>query len=77
MFSQSEKSHLAAAIEAELLKLKHPEMPDDKPEFILLVVGKEKWSYAKIEPNWKFGPGNLPGVNPWNENIRDILNNKE
>lgn len=72
MFSQSEKIHLSKVIEDELLKLNHPEMPTSNPEFTLLVVGKEPWSYARIEPNHHFNE-KAPGVNKWNEIARDVL----
>lgn len=73
MFSVAEKQQIAAAIEKILLDLKHPEMPTEKPRFTLLVDGKESWSWAAIQPNWVFGPDNPPGVNPWNERVRQAM----
>ena len=73
MFSMKEKQFIASEIEKILLKLDHPEMPKEKPQFFLKVVGKEDWSWADIEPNWKFNDKNKPGVNPFNEVARDIL----
>jgi len=58
MFTSKEKQHLAEVLEKELLKLNHPEMPKDKPVFRLHVDGKESWSWADIEPNWKYNKDN-------------------
>lgn len=76
MFSVAEKRLIAAAVEKTLLDLGHPEMPDGKPRFKLYVKGKEAWSWADIEPNWKFDDANPPEVNPWNEHAREILPQK-
>ena len=73
MFSKEQKIFLAGEVEKLILGLNHPEMPKDKPMFFLKVTGKEDWSWADIEPNWKFGDGNKPGVNPWNEIAREVL----
>lgn len=67
MFSQSEKRKIAEEIEKLLLSFKHPEMPDEKPNFKIHIVGKENWSWADIEPNWKYTNSNPPSLNPWNE----------
>jgi hypothetical protein len=67
-----EKKFIAGEIEKLLLSLKHPEMPDSKPEFFLKVTGKEWWSWADIEPNHHFDKKE-PDVNPWNETARNIL----
>ena len=72
MFSVKEKQYLAQKIEELLLELKHPEMPDEKPEFKLHVEGKESWSWADIEPNWVFQDGKVFGKNPFNEISRDL-----
>ena len=48
-------------------------MPKNKPMFFLKVTGKENWSWADIEPNWKFGIDNPPRANPFNEIAREIL----
>ena len=53
MFSTLEKHRIADELERILLRLHHPEMPDEKPSFKLHVDGKEGWSWADIEPNWK------------------------
>ena len=76
MFSVKEKQLIAAEVEKLLLRLRHPEMPTEKPVFMLRVVGKEKWSWAEIEPNWVFEDGKEPTVNPWNEVARDVMNEK-
>lgn len=76
MFSFKEKKDLATQIEKLLLALNHPEMPSKNPEFKLHVKGKESWSWADIEPNWKFE--NEPAkLNKWNELSRDIMEKKE
>ena len=67
MFSVKQKQHIARVIEKTLLELSHPEMPKEKPQFFLKVIGKEDWSWADIEPNWKFGIDNPPEVNLFNE----------
>jgi hypothetical protein len=76
MFSLKEKQFIAKEIEKLLLDLNHPEMPKEKPMFILKVDGKESWSFAEIKPNWTFGIDNSPNINPFNENARDILEEK-
>jgi len=75
MFSIEEKKKIAAAVEKVLLDLNHPEMPKEKPDFMLHVWGKESWSWADIEPNWKF-EDKEPSINPWNEKAREILGGK-
>ncbi len=72
MFSIKEKQHIASVIEKTLLELKHPEMPTEKPSFKIHIDGKESWSWADIEPNWKYGIKNPPKVNPFNEIARKI-----
>lgn len=67
MFSKQQKHQISFVVEKLLLSLHHPEMPTEKPDFTLHVKGKEGWSWADIEPNWKFGEANPPGVNPFNE----------
>ncbi len=57
MFNEKDKQQIAAIIEILLLSYKHPEMPEEKPEFALHVNGKESWSWADIEPNWHFKGG--------------------
>lgn len=73
MFSVKEKQHIASAIEKTLLELNHPEMPKERPVFKIHIDGKEDWSWADIEPNWKYGADNPPSVNSFNENAREIL----
>ncbi|MEJ2655575.1 MAG: hypothetical protein P8012_00055 [Desulfobacterales bacterium] len=68
MFSKSEKQFIAAEIEKILLDLNHPEMPMERPKFILHVDGAEPWSWADIQPNWVY-KNKEPGVNPWNEMV--------
>lgn len=74
MFSMEEKKKIADAVEKVLLELNHPEMPKEKPNFTLLVKGKEEWSYAEIKPNWTFGPNNPVTGRLWNEIARESLN---
>lgn len=57
MFSMAEKKKIAAAVEKVLLEIAHPEMPAERPSFKLHVEGKEDWSWADIEPNWKYENG--------------------
>lgn len=52
MFSAAEKKLIAGVLEATILGLDHPEMPNDRPVFRLHVEGNEGWSWADIEPNW-------------------------
>lgn len=73
MFSMKEKQMIAQKIEELLLSLDHPEMPKEKPQFYLKVLGKESWSWADILPNWTFNEENKTGVNPWNEHARELL----
>ena len=73
MFSVKEKQYLAQEIEKLLLSLKHPEMPTEKPKFTLHVEGKERWSFAQIEPNWTFGGEHPPTANLWNEVAREVM----
>lgn len=72
MFSIEEKKLIAEAVEKVLLALKHPEMPAENASFRLEVFGKEAWSFANIEPNWRFKE-TPPSVNEWNEVARDVL----
>ena len=67
MFSKTQKIKIADEIEKLLLSFDHPELPKEKPDFKIHIDGKESWSWADIEPNWKYDKDNLPGVNPWNE----------
>ncbi len=67
MFSIKQKQHIAKVIEEALLKLDHPEMPKERPVFKIHIWGKEPWSWADIEPNWIYGDGQTPGINPHNE----------
>ncbi len=72
MFSVKEKQHIAAVIEKTILELKHPEMPTEKPKFKIHIDGAEDWSFADIEPNWTYDKDNKPGVNPFNEVLREV-----
>lgn len=76
MFSMAEKKQISEEVERVLLSFNHPEMPKEMPVFQLHVKGKEDWSYADIEPNWKF-KDKSPGINLWNEEARGILDNKD
>ena len=69
MFSVEQKRQISATVEKVLLDFNHPEMPTERPNFSLHVDGKESWSFADISPNWTFDDKNLPGVNPWNEQV--------
>ena len=66
MFSRKQKNKIAEEVEKLLLSFNHPEMPKKKPRFLLHVEGKEAWSWADIEPNWKY-EDKEPSVNPFNE----------
>ena len=66
MFSTAQKQKIAEEVEKLLLSFNHPEMPKQRPSFTLHVEGKEPWSWADIEPNWKY-ENKAPVVNPWNE----------
>lgn len=72
MFSVKEKQMIAQKVEKLLLSLNHPEMPSDKPNFFLHVRGKEDWSWADIDPNWKYKTKST-SVNPWNEQARKVM----
>ena len=72
MFSLEEKRKISEAVEKVLLEIDHPEMPKDRPDFRLHVDGKESWSWADIEPNWKYENGGAT-TTVWNENARDFL----
>lgn len=76
MFSVAEKKKIAEGVEKILLELDHPEMPKEKPVFKLHVDGKESWSWADIEPNWKYGDDNPPNISPWNEVARKKMANR-
>ena len=66
MFSVAEKKKIAEEIEKLLLSFEHPEMPKQQPDFKIHINGKESWSWADIEPNWKY-ENKSPRINPWNE----------
>lgn len=72
MFSSEEKKIIADEVEKLLLSFQHPEMPEKNVSFKLHINGKESWSWADIEPNWVF-ENQLPGVNPWNEHARTVM----
>ena len=72
MFSREEKTGIAAVLEKALLDLDHPEMPKQKPSFQLHVGGKESWSWAVIEPNWKYEDAE-PETSLWNEEARIMM----
>ncbi len=67
MFSIKQKQHIAAEVEKLLLSINHPEMPTDKPDFQLLVAGKESWSFSVIKPNHTVTQDDIADANPWNE----------
>lgn len=73
MFSVTEKRKIAEEIEKLLLSFDHPEMPKDRPSFTLHVDGAESWSWANIEPNWKYNENNPQQINPWNEVAREKM----
>ena len=54
MFSAEEKQYIAGVVEKTLLGLNHPEMPKERPVFKIHIDGKESWSWAYIETNWKY-----------------------
>ena len=76
MFSVKEKVFIAEEIEKLLLSLNHPEMPKEKPMFVIHVDGKESWSWADIVPNWKVAESIESPKNPWNEVARELLKDK-
>lgn len=76
MFSLQQKQKISAEVEKLLLSLNHPEMPKEKPSFTLSVSGKEKWSWADINPNWVFKEQNKPGINPHNEAVAEKMGEK-
>lgn len=67
MFSVKQKQFISSEVEKLLLSIEHPEMPKEKVDFHLSVVGAEKWSWAEIKPNWQFDVNNPPNINPHNE----------
>lgn len=73
MFSQKEKQHIAAEVEKLLLSLNHPEMPKEFLRFKLHVDGKEAWSWADIEPNWKYQSRPQAHPNAWNEQTHEEI----
>ena len=73
MFSTKEKQHIAKVIEETILALNHPEMPKERPSFKIHIDGKESWSWADIEPNWRHD-GEAPATSHWNENAREYMN---
>ncbi len=66
MFSVAQKKEIAKKVEEVILSFNHPEMPKEKPEFKLHIDGVENWSWADIEPNWKY-ENKEPSFNPHNE----------
>lgn len=77
MFSVEEKQHIADVIEKALLGLNHPEMPKERPVFKIHIDGKESWSWADIEPNWKYQEEDDKRATTWNEIARDVLCSKD
>jgi len=73
MFSIKEKKYIADVIEKTLLALNHPEMPKEKPVFKIHIEGKENWSWADIEPNWKYKEKEDKTINQWNEVARNVM----
>lgn len=69
MFSMNQKQKIASEVEKLLLSFNHPEMPKEKPDFNLIIRGKEHWSFAEIKPNWRFDENNKPDINPFNERV--------
>jgi len=74
MFSIEQKRLIAATVEKCILDLHHPEMPSVKPRFHLHIDGAESWSWADIEPNWKYDDAHKPSVNPFNELVAAQMN---
>ena len=70
-----EKQTIAQKIEELLLSFNHPEMPTERPNFKLHIDGKEPWSWADIEPNWKY-EDKEPSINSWNEQARELMKGK-
>lgn len=61
-----QKIEIAQKVEQVLLSFNHPEMPNEKPKFTLHVEGAEAWSFANINPSWKFDE-QARSINPFNE----------
>jgi hypothetical protein len=77
MFSLEEKKKISDAVEKVLLEINHPEMPEEKPKFMLHVGGLEDWSFANISPNWTYDENNKPTTTAWNEwQARKMFGNK-
>lgn len=72
MFSCLEKQKIAEAIEKMLLSFNNPEMPTEKPVFILRVCGKTHQSWAKIRPNWFCDNDNISDEDAWNSEVTEI-----
>lgn len=75
MFSREDKKKIAEAVEKVLLEIDHPEMPKEKPMFMLHVNGKEYWSWADIKPNWTYEE-EKPETSEWNEKAREVMEDK-
>lgn len=75
MFSLEQKKEISKKVEELLLSFNHPEMPKEKLDFNLHIIGKESWSWADIKPNWIFNDANPPSVNPFNEMMGREENN--
>ena len=76
MFSKEQKQKIAEEFEKLILSFNHPEMPKTFPVFKLRIEGKESWSWAEIDPNWRFSAAKPPQVNPWNENVANQMKEK-
>ncbi len=70
MFNKEQKMKISDAVEKIILSFNHPEMPTEKPQFILHIDGKERWSWADIGPNWNY-ENREPSMNPHNEKVVD------
>lgn len=76
MLSPDQKRMLAVDIERKLLEMKLPDLPIEKPKFILWVIGETPFIYEYVLPVWEVNQGD-PRIErkPWNYHPRYWLNN--
>lgn len=55
MLSFNHKQFIASKVEEVLLSLSHPEIPKDKPLFILHITGAKNHYSTEVFPNWMLG----------------------
>ena len=64
MFSVRQKREISDNVQKVLRETSHPELGKNEITFLLIVHGKENWSYAEIRNN---GSIKTPSINPHNE----------